>query len=90
MLTGRLEAAQAALEAAAPAEVPDGARLEELAARLTRARELYAQLDSAVMDAEGARYAIAAAARTEQDAHDRLHEVLAEAGQCPTCGAVVS
>ena len=44
-LTGRLEAAQGALKAAVPPEVPDGGRLEELAGRLARARELYTQLD---------------------------------------------
>ena len=89
-LTERLEAAQGALEAAAPPEVPDGARLEELAARLARARELYRQLDESVLDAAGSEFAAGQAALTEQAAHKRLHEVLAEAGQCPTCGASVT
>ena len=89
-LTGRLEAAQAALEAAVPPEVPDGARLEELAGRLARARELYETAMTGSADADRAYVQSVAAARAEQAAHDRLHEVLAEAGQCPTCGSAIT
>ncbi len=89
-LTDRLEAAQGALKAAALPEVPDGTRLAELWGQLVRARELYRQLDEAVTDGAGAEFAADQAALTEQAAHERLHEVLAEAGQCPTCGAAVS
>jgi DNA repair ATPase RecN len=89
-LTARLEAAEAALERAAPPQVPDGSRLEELAGRLDRARSLYAQLDGAVLAMEGARFAVSEAGAAERAAHERLHQVLAEAGQCPTCGQDVA
>lgn len=90
VLTGRLETAQAALKAAAPPEVPDGARLEELAGRLARARELGVAYRNGQVDAENARDAAKDAAKAEKLAHARLHEVLAEAGQCPTCGQEVA
>lgn len=89
LLAARLEAAEAALAAAVPPAVPDGARLEELSARLARARSLYAQLDGAVTAVAGAEFAAGESAKAEQAAHERLHQVLAEAGQCPTCGSVV-
>jgi len=89
-LSARREGAQEALVRALPPAVPDGGRLAELAGMLARARELYRQLDAAVLDAGGAQFAAEQAALAEQAAHDRLHEVLAEAGQCPTCGAVIA
>jgi DNA repair ATPase RecN len=90
VLTGRLESAQAALERFVPPEVPDGFRLEELAARLARLRRLYRQFDEAMMDADGAQFAAEQAHGTLRAAEDRLHEVLAEVGQCPVCGQAVA
>lgn len=89
-LTDRLETAQAALQRATPPEVPDSVQLEELAAKLTRLRALYRQFDTAVTDAAGAKFATEQASLTEQAAHEQLHQVLTEAGQCPTCGQEVS
>ena len=87
VLTGKLEAAQAALEAAVPPEVPDGSRLEELAGRLARARQLCVTFRNGQVDAENARDAATDAVKAGELAHARLHEVLTEAGQCPTCGS---
>lgn len=89
VLTDRLEQAQQALELAVPPEIPDAGRLEELAGRLARLRGLYRQWDEAMTDADGAQFAAEQAHLTLQAAHERLHEVLAEAGQCPTCGQEV-
>lgn len=88
-LTDRLVAAEAALERAVPPEVPSAEKLDELAGRLARVRSLYARLDESALASEGARFAAEQAAKTEQAAHGRLHEVLVEAGQCPTCGSVI-
>lgn len=90
VLTGRLEAAEVALERSAPPEVPDGSRLDEIAGRLARLRELYAQWDEACGDADGAQFAAEQAQLTLTAQHDRLHEVLVDAGQCPTCGQAVA
>jgi DNA repair ATPase RecN len=89
-LTLRLEAAQVALKAAVPPEVPDGARLEELAGKLARLRGLYADFDGAGCAADNAQFAAEQAHEVLVAAHERLHEVLAEAGQCPTCGQRVT
>jgi DNA repair exonuclease SbcCD ATPase subunit len=89
-LAARTEAAEAALKRSMPPEVPSTERLDELSGQLNRARSLYATLDSAVLAAEGARFAIGEAAKTEQAAHERLHDVLTAAGQCPTCGQAVA
>jgi DNA repair ATPase RecN len=89
-LTWRLEAAQEALELAVPPEVPSAERLDELAGRLARLRGLYRQFDESMMAADGAQFAAEQAHLTLRAAHERLHEVLAEAGQCPTCGQEVS
>jgi DNA repair ATPase RecN len=89
-LTWRMEAAQAALDLAVPPEVPSADRLEEMAGKLARLRDLTQVYYSSRVDAENARDGVAAAQKDEQLAHARLHEVLAEAGQCPTCGQAVS
>jgi DNA repair ATPase RecN len=89
VLTERLEIAEAALGRAVPPEVPDISRLEEITARLDRARSLYRQLDEALMAADGAQFAAEQAHTTLRAAEERLHEVLAEAGQCPVCGQEV-
>jgi DNA repair ATPase RecN len=89
-LTVRLEAAQEALNAAIPPEVPDGSRLDELAGKMLRIKALYKDLDAAERAIGAAKYDAGMAARTEEAAHKRLHEVLAEAGQCPTCNQPVA
>lgn len=89
-LTDRLEAAQEALERSVPPQVPSAERLEDLAAKLARARSLFTAFDEATMAADGAKFAIASAEETEIAAHERLHEVLVEAGHCPTCGQEVT
>ncbi len=90
VLTDRLEAAQAALERAVPPEVPDGSRLDELAGKLARLRELVAGERQAREEAVRQHHFAEVACAGEQDAHDKLHEVLVDAGQCPTCGSVIS
>ena len=88
-LTDRLEAAQGALKDAVPPEVPDGARLDDLAEKLARVQDLHARLGSGKEAAEDAYVRSMQAIQDEQGAHERLHEVLAEAGQCPTCNQKV-
>jgi DNA repair ATPase RecN len=90
VLTGKLEAAEAALARAVPPEVPDGARLAELAARTARLRALAAAFESGKAAAEDACARSMAAVQDEEAAHGRLHEVLAAAGRCPTCGQEVA
>jgi DNA repair ATPase RecN len=90
VLADRLEAAQAALERAVPPEVPSAERLDELAGKLARLRELSQAYYSGRAEAENARDFADQARKAEELAHDRLHEVLTEAGQCPTCGQAVA
>jgi energy-coupling factor transporter ATP-binding protein EcfA2 len=93
-LTGRLEAAERAAAAArAEAELqapPSLGRLEELATRFNRLRELAGDL--AAEEAEAARYAgLAARAQADGEAAEQaLHAALAAAGQCPVCGQAVT
>jgi DNA repair ATPase RecN len=89
-LTGRMEAAQEALEKAVPPEVPPADRLDELAGKLARLRGLFTAYDEAMMAADGAQFAAEQAHLAMRAAEDRLHEVLAEAGQCPVCGQAVA
>lgn len=89
VLSARLGTAQAALEAASPPPAPDGAALEELAHRLVWARDLHDRLAGGIAAAREATRRVQDAADAERAAHDRLHEVLVAAGQCPTCGQEV-
>lgn len=88
-LTARLEGAEEALERATPLQVPSAERLDDLAARLGRIRQLLRTLDEAVLAEGGAQFAIGEAAKTEQDGYQRLHEALVAAGQCPVCGSAI-
>lgn len=90
VLSARLEAAQVALKAAAPPPVPDAGTLEELAGRLARARELVQTYSTSRKQADNARAMAKGQEAREALAHDQLHRVLVEAGQCPTCGQPVS
>lgn len=89
VLAARLEAAEAALERSVPPQVPSAERLDELTSRLGRLRQLLSTLDTAVLAEAGARFAMGEAAKTEQAGHQRLHEVLVAAGQCPMCGSEI-
>ena len=88
----RLEDAQMALARAQMAlpVVPSGERLDELAGKLARLRDLLRVSYNGRVDAENARDLAAEAAQAEEKAHDRLHEVLVAAGQCPTCGQEIA
>lgn len=69
---------------------PSSARLEELLAQWTRLDSLAADLDTA---ARWQARAAEEAQRAEVEAADaslKLHELLVEAGTCPTCGQEVS
>jgi DNA repair exonuclease SbcCD ATPase subunit len=90
VLTDRLEAAQAALKQVALPEVPDAGKLDELAGKLVRLRDLTRTHYSSRAEAENARDLAKEAAQDEERAHYRLHEVLVAAGQCPTCGQRVA
>lgn len=90
VLTDRLEAAEVALERAVPPQVPSGDRLDELAGRLARVQSLAGTFESGKLAAQDAMRRVVDAADSERAAHDRLHEVLVEAGQCPTCGQEVA
>jgi exonuclease SbcC len=90
VLTDRLEAAQEALERAVPPEVPSAERLDELVVRLGWIRGLQRAFESHKLAAQDAMRQVQHAADAERAAHDRLHEVLAAAGQCPTCGQAVA
>jgi energy-coupling factor transporter ATP-binding protein EcfA2 len=90
VLTDRLEAAQAALKRVALPEVPDAGKLDELAGKLVRLRDLTRTYYSSRAEAENARDLAKEAAQAEERAHYRLHEVLVAAGQCPTCGQRVA
>jgi DNA repair exonuclease SbcCD ATPase subunit len=88
-LTARLEVAQAALELAAPPGVPSGEQLDGLLARRQRIVQLLVQLRESGNTMTAAQGAAAVAADQEVAAHERLHEVLAAAGRCPTCGSEI-
>lgn len=88
-LTDRLERAELALRHALPPEVPSAEKLDELATRRARLIELLISERESGNMMKAAEGAAAVAAAKEEAAHGRLHEVLAEAGQCPTCGQLV-
>jgi DNA repair protein SbcC/Rad50 len=90
VLTDRPEAAQEALERSRPPEVPSAEKLDELAGKLVRMQELYLALAAGKSSAEEAYVRSMRAVQDEEAAHGRLHEVLVEAGQCPTCGSRIS
>jgi exonuclease SbcC len=93
VLTGRLEAAEAAAgEARAEARrqaPPSLAALDVLAVRRGRLRELAADLQAAGSDAARCTVIAARARQEEQAARDALHAALVKAGRCPTCGSAV-
>jgi DNA repair protein SbcC/Rad50 len=72
------------------AVVPSAGRLDDLAAKLARVRSLEQALGSSRAAAEDAYARAMVAVQEEEVAHVRLHQVLVDAGQCPTCGQEVS
>lgn len=93
-LAGRLEAAERAAVAAraeAARQVPPSlGKLDALAGKRGRLRELTAALATAERDAARHRDEAARERGHEADAEKMLHDVLAEAGQCPVCGSAIA
>jgi energy-coupling factor transporter ATP-binding protein EcfA2 len=93
-LADRLELSELAREnaarVAAGREPPSLDRLERLAARYARLYDLAGQLQTSEHTATRGEDEAEAAQAAEREATARLHDVLAAAGRCPTCGQAVS
>jgi DNA repair protein SbcC/Rad50 len=93
-LTGRLRAAEAALEAAREAAArqspPPVQKLEALLDRRARLGALARELRAAELDARTQADAASLARRQAAAAENEVHDLLAQAGACPVCGAAVA
>jgi len=93
-LLSQLEASRGAVarlaEATARSEPPSLARLEAITERLDRLRALANEQEHQGLSAWSADQDEAAARARESDLHAELHQVLADAGTCPTCGQGVT
>lgn len=91
-LLGRFDAAQEALAQvqAGEAQAPDGGRLEELWGRRAALASLLGQLDAASGEAELAQREEESWTAQAAALEEHHHQILAEAGRCPTCGQEIS